>query len=186
MLVILASMFLLSIHLGGWTWSSWTYAFSLGMVVPLAIVEIKRRAVITGAAIILFSATVLIAAGLPQYFGYSASDLSWYDLTAHFLGAMAITLLLWSTAVWIKSERGHADETASLLVLVISAMLVASIAFELLELFTDAAMGWTNFHPGLDTAGDVIFDVAGIATAALVISRHEFTAMRRPFWHVNA
>ena len=99
MLVILLSMFLLSMHLGGWTWSSWTYAFSLGIAVPLAVVEIKRRAVITGAAIILFSAQVLIAAGLPQYFGYSTSDLSWYDLTAHFIGAMAVTLLLWSTAI---------------------------------------------------------------------------------------
>ena len=66
MLVILLSMFLLSMHLGGWSWSSWTYAFSLGIAVPLVAIEVKRRAVITGAAIILFSATALIAAGLPQ------------------------------------------------------------------------------------------------------------------------
>ena len=176
------SMFLLSMHLGGWTWSSWTYAFSLGIAVPLAIIEIKRRAIITGAAIILFSATALVAAGLPQYFGYSVSNLSWYDLAAHFLGALALTVLAWSVLCWILRDDGFIDSPRRALALVAMAMIAASVTFELLEYWTDAVLGWTNFHAGIDTVGDVIFDVAGVMTAALVIRRHGVSVIRRPFW----
>ncbi len=186
MLVILASLFILSMHLGGWTWSSWTYAFSLGIAVPLVVIEVKRRAVITGAAILLFSATALIAAGLPQYFGYSTSALSWYDLTAHFLGALAITVLLWSVLCWVGADGGRAIRFRTRLMFVVASMLVASVVFELLEFSTDAMMGWANFHAGIDTIGDIIFDVAGVATAALVIARHQVIVIKRPFWHADA
>lgn len=185
MLVILASLFLLSMHLGGWTWSSWTYAFSLGIAVPLVAIEVKRRAVITGAAILLFSVTALIAAGLPQYFGYSTSALSWYDLTAHYLGALALTVLLWSVLCWVRADGGRADDSRIWLVFAVAAMLVASVVFELLEFFTDAVMGWTNFHAGIDTIGDIMFDVAGVASAALIIARHRVMAIRLPFWHAD-
>jgi hypothetical protein len=43
--------------------------------------------------------------------------------------------------------------------------------------------GWTNFHVGIDTVGDLIFDIAGVITAALAISRHRVSLVRRPFWH---
>lgn len=185
MLVILASLFFLSMHLGGWTWSSWTYAFSLGIAVPLAAIEIKRRAVITGAAILLFSGTALVAAGLPQYFGYSTSVLSWYDLTAHYLGALALTVLLWSVLCWTRAAGGSAGGSRRLLMFVVALMLVACVVFELLEFTTDALMGWANFHAGIDTIGDIIFDVAGVATAAMVIARHGVTVIRRPFWHAE-
>lgn len=186
MLVILASLFILSMHLGGWTWSSWTYAFSLGIAVPLVAIEVKRRAVITGAAILLFSGTAVIAAGLPQYFGYSTSVLSWYDLTAHYLGALALTVLLWSVLCWVRAADGRADDSRAWLMFAVVSVLVASVVFELLEFTTDAMMGWANFHAGIDTIGDIIFDVAGVATAAMVIARHGVTAIKRPFWYVDA
>jgi len=186
MLVILTSMFLLSMHLGGWTWSSWTYAISFGIMVPLVAIEVKRRAVITGAAILLFSITALIAAGLPQYFGYSTSDLSWYDLTAHYLGALALTVLLWSVLSWIRTDGDRADYSRVWLILAVGGMLVASVAFELLEFFTDAFLGWTNFHAGIDTVGDIMFDIAGVTSAALIISRHRVSAIKLPFWHAGA
>ena len=185
MLVILASLFLLSMYLGGWTWSSWTYAFSLGIAVPLVAIEVKRRAVITGAAILLFSVTAIIAAGIPQYFGYSTSVLSWYDLTAHYLGALALTVLLWSVLCWVRAADGRVDDSRAWLIFTAVAMLAASVVFELLEFTTDAMMGWANFHAGIDTIGDIIFDVAGVATAATVIARHGVTAIKRPFWYAE-
>jgi hypothetical protein len=60
-----------------------------------------------------------------------------------------------------------------------------STIFEFLELFTDAMFGWTNFHAGIDTTGDLMFDIAGIATAAMLISRHGVSALKRPFWHAE-
>lgn len=185
MLVILASLFLLSMYLGGWTWSSWTYAISLGIMVPLVAIEVKRRAVITGAAILLFSVTALIAAGLPQYFGYSTSDLSWYDLTAHYLGALALTVLVWSVLCWVRSDVGRAVNRRGMFLFVVAGMIAASISFELLEYSTDALLGWTNFHAGIDTIGDIIFDVAGVMTAAMVIARHRVIVIRRPFWQTE-
>ena len=62
-------------------------------------------------------------------------------------------------------------------------MLVVSVTFEFAEFVTDSLFGWGNFYPGVDTLGDVIFDVAGIVTAAVVISRHRVSVLRRPFWH---
>ena len=179
-------LFLVSMHLGGWTWSSWTYAFSIGIVGPLAVVEVRRKAVVTGAAILLISVTAIIAAGLPQYFGYSASNLSWYDLTAHYLGALTLTIILWSVLYWTKAVEGSASATRKCQYAAVVAMLVASVTFEMLEFSTDAALGWTNFHAGVDTAGDIIFDIAGVASAAIVVARHKVVAMRRPFWHADA
>jgi hypothetical protein len=183
-LVILLSLFAFSLHLGGWTWSSWIYALSMGLVPPLAAIELKRKAVITGGAVILLVFTVVIDAGLPQYFGYSASHLSWYDLAAHYLGAMLMTLFLWSFICWTVSPSGPPRENGRRkLLLTVAAMLTASFVFEFAEFATDALFGWGNFHPGVDTAGDLFFDVAGVVTAAVVISRHRVSALRRPFWH---
>ncbi len=183
---ILGLLFMLSMHLGGWTWSSWTYAFSLCMVAPLAVIEVKRKAVITGAAIFLVSVTAVIAAGLPQYFGYSVSDLSWYDLTAHYLGALTLTVVLWSMLYWTRVVNGPAAASRACFYVAVIGMLVASVTFELLEFFTDAAFGWTNFHSGVDTVGDILFDVAGVMSAATLIARHRIVAMRLPFWHADA
>lgn len=183
---VLLSLFALSMHLGGWTWSSWTYAFSLAVALPLVAVEVKRRAVMTGGAALLLVSTVIIAAGLPQYFGYSTSHLSWYDLTAHFLGAMLLTLLLWSFICWATHHSGHPGENGRRkLLLAAGAVAVASVTFEFLEFVTDAAFGWENFHPGIDTAGDLIFDFAGVLTASFLISRHRLDLLRRPFWHAE-
>lgn len=179
-------MFVVSMHLGGWTWSSWTYAFSLGIVAPLAVIEIKRKAVVTGAAILLISITAMIAAGLPQYFGYSTSDLSWYDLTAHYLGALTLTVLLWSVLYWAKVVGGPASAAKRCLYAAVIVMLAASVMFEMLEFSTDAVLGWTNFHAGVDTMGDVIFDIAGVTSAAILVARHGIIAMKLPFWHAGA
>jgi hypothetical protein len=185
-LVVLLSLFSLSMMLGGWTWSSWTYAFSLGISVPLVAIELKRKAVITGGAVVLLAMTAIVDAGLPQYFGYTASDYSWYDLLAHYLGALLLTLFLWSILWWTLSPHGPPKENGrrKLYATVITLVLVSTI-FEFLELFTDAMFGWTNFHAGIDTAGDLMFDIAGIATAAMLISRHGVSALKRPFWHAE-
>ena len=185
-LVMLLSLFSLSMYLGGWTWSSWTYAFSLGIAFPLVAIEVKRKAVITGGALILLAFTVIIDAGLPQYFGYSPSHLSWYDLTAHFLGAMLMTLFLWSFICWTVSPSGPPRENGRRkFIFAVTTMLLVSVMFEFAEFLTDMFFGWGNFHPGVDTLGDVIFDIAGVMTAAVLISRHRVSAIKRPFWYVE-
>lgn len=183
-LVMLLSLFSLSMHLGGWTWSSWTYAFSMALVAPLAAIEMKRKAVITGGAAILLAVTVIIDAGLPQYFGYSPSHLSWYDLLAHYLGAAVMTVFLWSFICWTVSPSGPPKENGRRkLLLAVTTMVIVSFMFEVAEFTTDALFGWGNFYAGIDTIGDLAFDMAGIATAAILISRHRVAALRRPFWN---
>lgn len=185
-ILMLLSLFVLSMYLGGWTWSSWTYAFSLGLALPLVAIEVKRKAVITGGAVLLLAFTVVIDAGLPQYFGYSPSNLSWYDLTAHFLGAMLLTIFLWSFIWWTLSPTGPPRENGRRkFVFAITTVLLVSVTFEFTEFLTDALFGWGNFHPGIDTLGDLIFDVAGVMTAAVLISRHRVSALRMPFWHAE-
>ncbi len=186
-LVILVSLFSLSMYLGGWTWSSWTYALSLAIAFPLVAIELKRKAVITGGALLLLAFTVIIDAGLPQYFGYSPSHLSWYDLTAHFLGAVFVTILLWSVICWTVSPTGPPKVNGHRkMLLAVTLVLIVSVGFEFAEFVTDVFFGWRNFHPGIDTLGDLIFDVAGVMTAALLISRHRVSAIRMPFWHAEA
>lgn len=182
--VMLLSLLSLSLYLGGWTWSSWTYTFSLGVALPLVALELKRKVVITGGAILLLATTVIIGAGLPQYFGYSSSDLSWYDLAAHYLGALFMTVFLWSLVCWTVSPSGPSEVHRNRrLLAIVAAVLAIALVFEFAEFITDLMFGWRNFHPGIDTYGDIIFDIAGIVTAALLISRHGVTILRRPFWH---
>ncbi len=183
--ILLLTLFLASMERGGWTWSSWTYAFSFVIFVPLVIFELKRRAVITGGAIILLFFMVLIDAGMPGAFGYSPSDNNWYDNWAHLLGTLALTLFLWSFMCWALHSSGPdiSNGGRRMLWLAIATMAVVSFIFEFTEFFTDAFFGWTNFHPGIDTAGDLIFDSAGIIIAGLLIGRHGVSALRRPFWH---
>src|SRR4030065_728014 len=88
-LIVLMTLFLMSMERGGWSWSSWTYAFSFAIGIPLVLLELKRKVVITGGALILLFFMVLIDAGMPGYLGYSPSDLNWYDNWAHLLGAVA-------------------------------------------------------------------------------------------------
>jgi hypothetical protein len=186
-LVVLVSLFALSMHLGGWSWSSWTYAFSLALALPLVAIEVKRKAIITGGAILLLVATVIVDAGLPQYFGYSPSHLSWYDLTAHYLGALLLTLLAWTFVCWAVSPTGPPKENGRRkFALVIITVMLVSVLFEFTEFVTDLAFGWTNFHPGIDTAGDIIFDTAGVMTGAFLIWRHRLSVVKRPFWHADS
>lgn len=42
-----------------------------------------------------------------------------------------------------------------------------------------------DYHVGMDTFGDLIFDFAGIFSAALLIARHRVSPIRRPFWHAD-
>lgn len=185
-LVILLTLFAMSMLWGGWTWSSWTYAFSFVILVPLVAFEVKRKAVITGGAIMILFFMVLIDAGMPGLFGYSQSDLNWYDNLAHFLGALVLTLFLWSFVCWAMSPVGPPSTNGRRKFwLVIMTMLVASIFFEFTEFLTDIMFGWSNFHPGIDTAGDIIFDCAGIIVAGTVIARHRISVLRRPFWHLE-
>lgn len=185
-LVILITLFLMSMERGGWTWSSWTYAFSFLIMLPLIAFELKRKAVITGGAIILLFLMVLIDAGMPGYLGYSQSDLNWYDNFAHYLGTLVLTLFLWSFICWTLSPAGPPSANGRRKFwLALVTMFVISFIFEFTEFFTDIAFGWSNFHPGVDTMGDIIFDVAGILTAGVVISRHRLSAIRRPFWHAE-
>ena len=182
-MIVLTTLFLMSMERGGWSWSSWTYAFSFVIGIPLVLLELKRKVVITGGALILLFFMVLIDAGMPGYLGYSPSDLNWYDNGAHFLGAVALTLFLWSFLWWALSPTGPPRENgARKLVLVMATMFVVVFFFEFTEFFTDAIFGWTNFHPGVDTAGDLIFDFAGIICAGIVIARHRVSAIRKPFW----
>jgi hypothetical protein len=184
--IVLSSLLMLSLFLGGWSWSSWTYAFSLGIAAPLVAIEMKRRAVITGGAALLLAFTVVVDAGLPTYFGYSPSDLSWYDLLAHFLGAFMLTLFLWSILRWtVEPWRNGADTRRRDMFVAVSAVIVVSLVFEMLEFSTDAVFGWANYHAGVDTLGDVVFDLAGVASAWLMMHRHNVMAIRRPFWHAE-
>jgi hypothetical protein len=183
-LVILGTLFSMSMMWGGWSWSSWTYAFSFAIMIPLVFIERYRRAVITGGAVILLFFMVLIDAGMPGYLGYSPSDLNWYDNIAHYLGAVGLTLFLWAFMWWTISPAGPPKENGySKFVLTIVIMLVVSVFFEFTEFFSDFLFGWRNFHPGVDTIGDLIFDVAGVMTAAFVIGRHRYSPLKRPFWY---
>ncbi len=186
-LVVLLTLFLMSMERGGWTWSSWTYAFSFVIMIPLVLFELKRKAVITGGAIILLFFMVLIDAGMPGYFGYSPSDLNWYDNLAHYLGTLVLTMFLWSFICWTMSPSGPptTNGTRKFWAAVLTIMVI-SFFFEFTEFFTDAIFGWSNFHPGVDTAGDLIFDFAGVLTAGVVIARHRVSTLTRPFWHIDA
>jgi len=185
-LVILLTLFSMSMVRGGWSWSSWTYAFSFAIVLPLVAIEVKRRAVITGGAVILLFFMVLIDAGMPGYLGYSPSDLSWYDNIAHYLGALVLTLFLWSFLWWTISPTGPPRENGHRkFLLTVVSMMTVSVFFEFTEFFSDILFGWRNFHPGVDTAGDIMFDIAGIVTASLVIWRHRYSPLKRPFWHAE-
>jgi len=186
-LVVLLTLFLMSMERGGWTWSSWTYAFSFVIMIPLVLFELKRKAVITGGAIILLFFMVLIDAGMPGYFGYSPSDLNWYDNLAHYLGTLVMTMFLWSFICWTMSPTGPPTTNGrSKFWAAILTIVVISFFFEFTEFFTDAIFGWSNFHPGVDTVGDLIFDFAGVFTAGVVIARHRVSALTRPFWHIDA
>jgi len=186
-LVVLSTLFIMSMIRGGWTWSSWTYAFSFALLVPLMILERFRRAVITGGALILLFFMVVVDAGMPGYFGYSQSDFNWYDNLAHFLGALGITMFLWAFIWWTFSPSGPPKENGHRkFVLTIAIMLVVSVFFEFTELFSDVLFGWANFHPGIDTVGDLIFDIAGVLTAAFIVGRHRYSPLKRPFWHADA
>lgn len=182
-IVVLGSLFMVSMALGGWSWSSWTYTFALAIALPLTIVEVKRKAVITGWAVVLLVATAIVDAGVPRYFGYTPSDLSWYDLLAHYLGTVLLTIFVWTMICWTLSPDGPPSENGRRKFWsAIMIMLVVSVFFEFLEYFTDIMFGWTNFHVGIDTAGDLIFDIAGVLTAGLAISRHRVSLVRKPFW----
>jgi len=185
-LVILITLFTMSMLRGGWTWSSWTYAFSFAIMLPLVAIEVKRKAVVTGSAMVLLFFMVLIDAGMPGYLGYSPSDLNWYDNVAHYLGALVLTFFFWSFLWWTISPTGPPMENGHRkFLLTVVAMLVVSVFFEFTEFFSDILFGWRNFHPGVDTVGDIIFDTAGIMTAALVIGRHRYSPLKRPFWHAD-
>ncbi len=186
--IVLFTLFMMSMERGGWTWSSWTYAFSFVIFVPLSILELKRKAVITGGAIILLFFMILIDAGMPGAFGYSPSDNNWYDNWAHILGALALTLFMWSFLGWALDPHGPdmSNGGRKLFWITIVVMGVVSFFFEFTEFFSDAIFGWSNFHPGIDTAGDLIFDFAGIVVASLLIGRHGTSALKRPFWHTDA
>jgi hypothetical protein len=183
-LVVLGTLFAMSMLWGGWGWSSWTYAFSFAIMVPLFFLEKYRGAVITGGALILLTFMVLIDAGMPGYLGYNPSDLNWYDNVAHYLGAAGLTLFLWAFIWWTVSPTGPpAQNGHRKFMLTIVIMLIISVFFEFTEFFSDFLFGWRNFHPGVDTIGDLIFDIAGITTAAVVIGRHKYSPLKRPFWH---
>jgi len=185
-LVVLSTLFVMSMYRGGWTWSSWTYAFSFAILGPLIVLERVRKVVITGGALILLFFMVIVDAGMPGYFGYSPSDLNWYDNLAHLLGSLCITMFLWAFIWWTFSPTGPPTENGHRkFVLTIAIMLVMSTFFEFTEFFSDILFGWTNFHPGVDTAGDIIFDVAGVLTAAFVIGRHRYSPLKRPFWNIE-
>ncbi len=185
-LVVLFTLFVMSMERGGWTWSSWTYAFSFTIMLPLVALEIKRKAIITGGALLMLFFMVVIDAGMPGMFGYSPSDLNWYDNIAHLLGALVMTFFLWSMMCWTLSPNGPpATNGRRKYWAAIVTMLVVSFFFEFTEFFTDIMFGWSNFHPGIDTAGDLIFDFAGIFVAGVVIARHRVSVLRIPFWHAE-
>jgi hypothetical protein len=185
-LVVLGTLFSMSMLWGGWSWSSWTYAFSFSIMIPLVFLERYRKVVITGGALILLTFMVLIDAGMPGYLGYNPSDLNWYDNIAHYLGGLGLTVFLWAFMWWAVSPTGPPQENGHRkLVLVITVMVLVSFCFEFTEFFSDILFGWRNFHPGIDTAGDLIFDFSGIMTAAFVIGRHKYSALKKPFWHAE-
>jgi len=186
-LIILLTLFVMSMERGGWTWSSWTYSFSFVILAPLAVFELKRKAVITGGAVLLLFLMVVIDAGMPGYFGYSPSDTNWYDNWAHLIGTIGMTMFLWSFLCWALSPTGPPSTNGRRkFVLAIATMVVISVFFEFTEFFTDAIFGWTNFHPGIDTVGDLIFDLAGVTIAAILIGRHRLSLIERPFWHAES
>ncbi len=97
-----------------------------------------------------------------------------------------LTLFFWAFLCWSLSPNGPPKENGHRkLLLTVVVMLTVSAFFEFAEFFSDIMFGWRNFHPGIDTAGDIIFDTAGIVTAVLVIGRHRYSPLKRPFWHAE-
>ncbi len=186
MLVVLGTLFAMSMLRGGWGWSSWTYALSFVIILPLAFLEHYRKAVITGSAMILLFIMAVIDAGMPGYFGYSPSDYNWYDNWAHLIGSFGLTLFLWAFIWWTLRPDGPPSSNGTRkFVLTMTIMVVVSFFFEFTEFFSDYLFGWKNFHPGIDTIGDLIFDFAGIACAGFLIARHRYSPLKKPFWHAE-
>ncbi len=138
---------------------------------------------ITGGAMLLLFFMVVLDSGMPGYFGCSVSDTNWYDNWAHLVGVFGMTMLLWSFLCWAPgSDRPRGGNGTRRFVLVIGTMVAVSFLFDFIEFLTDALFGWTNFHPGTDTVGDLTFDLAGVTIGGLVISRHGASLLSRPFW----
>ncbi len=185
-LIVLMSLFVMSFDWGGWSWSSWTYALSFIVLVPLVLLESARRVIITGGGFIILFLTVLVDAGMPRYFGYSLADYNLYDKFAHFAGAATITLFLWAVTWWTLSPAGPSKtERRRILLITIVIVIVASTLFKSTEYLGDFLYGLKNTHGYVDTVSDLIFNVAGIAAAAIVISRHNYSVLRRPFWYAE-
>lgn len=183
-LVVLLTLFIMALVRGGWTWSSWTYALSFAILVPLVPLESRRKAVISGGGFIVLFLTVVTDAGMPGYFGYSASLPDWYDRAAHYMGAACITLFLWSIIWWTKSPSGPPKKGGQrVLLTTIVAMVALSTLFKATEYMGDFLYGLTNTHGYVDTAGDLMFNLAGIAAASIVIKRHNYSVLKRPFWY---
>jgi hypothetical protein len=96
---------------------------------------------------------------------------------------LLLTVFLWTFVCWALSPTGPPRENGRRkFISVVLTVAIVSLLFELTEFMTDVMFGWTNFHPGIDTAGDIIFDMAGLATGAFLIWRHRLSAVKRPFW----
>lgn len=185
-LVILMTLFVMALEWGGWTWSSWTYALSFVILAPLVLLESNRRVIITGGGFVILILMVLIDAGMPGYFGYGLSDYDFYDKFAHYAGAAGITLFLWSVIWWTISPSGPPKvDGRKILIMTVVAMIALSTFFKFSEYIGDFLYGFKNAHDNVDTVGDLIFNLAGIAAAAIVIGRHNLSVLKRPFWHAE-
>ena len=185
-LVILLSLFIMSFEWGGWGWPTCTYAFSFVILAPLILLECNRKATITGGGFVILILMVLIDAGMPRHFGYTLADYNLYDKFAHYAGAAGITLFLWSVVWWTVSPSGpQKTDSSKILLITVVVMAVVSMLFKFAECMGDSLFGFANTHGYIDTVSDFIFNIAGIAAAAVVIKRHNYSVIKRPFWYAE-
>lgn len=183
-LIVLSALFIMALARGGWTWSSWTYALSFVIMIPLVPLESHRKVIISGGGFVVLLFMVVIDAGMPGYFGYSLSDYNLYDKAAHYMGAAGITLFLWSVIWWTISPSGPPKTNGRrVLLITIIIMVVLSTFFKSTEYIGDYLYGWKNIHGYVDTVSDLMFNLAGIAAAGIVIKRHNYSVLKQPFWH---
>ncbi|MEK9177375.1 MAG: hypothetical protein AAB923_03700 [Patescibacteria group bacterium] len=119
-------------------------------------------------AVIALSALVLalVHAAAVEHFLYWRFH--WFDLPVHFLGGLLVGLsFTWLLAYeFVAATR----RTRARFVLVMAAVLIVGLLWEYFEYAIGVTKGQAGYWQ--DTAGDIVMDILGGATAYLTMSRY--------------